>query len=378
MNAKERFNNLIQAIEEQVQHPYLTAQEIADNVASQNALCYRDMSTVMKFLSDYPLIEYIKERRMMAAYRFLVTSECADKRKVAKATEISGLGTSSSFSHKFRNMFGVTPTVAAENKDMSLFVPPLDWDAISCKTEAPLAAEEEGEQMKKKSIFGIPKEQYDRLIEATDLAEFYGLESEKSNLAFELSDTLGEPLKDTFQYISELLEFGYELQEAAEDRESGNPEAFVDTARDPVIQFLFFNCNLHIDSAYEVIDRLGISDTDIMAKDPLAIHIFATIPDVRFSFVEDALAYYRSHANDDYDDMEFDKYIDRVAAGTPKEEAFDALIPMGNLEVDDYYPDQDDMGEDPFEEQMLENDRWHGKRIDIEGDPDNATYDDEY
>jgi len=375
MNAKERYNELIHTIEEKVRIPYLTAKEIADEVAEQNFMSGRDMSTLMKFLTDEPLLAYIKERRLMAAYEYLATTKGAD---ISKAVEISGRGTHSSLSRDFKAYFGITPTEAKRDKDLNLFVPPLDWDAISCKTENPLAAEEEVEQMENLNMFGIPKEQYERLIKATDLAEFYGLEPEMSNLAFELSNTLLKPLEDTFRYVSELLEFGYGMEEVAEVDESSVPEALVGVVHDPLIQFLFFDCSLHIDLAYEVIDRLGFTDKDIMAKDPLTIHIYAKIPDIRFAFLENALSYYNAHANEDYDDLNLNRYIDMITAGTPKEVAFDCLTPIGKDQIGVYVPDMDDnVDDDPFEEQVLENDRWRGQRIDIEGDPDNTAYDDE-
>lgn len=376
MNARDRYERLIQTIEEKAQNPYLTAQEIAEEVAAQNFMSYRDMSTVMKFLTDDPLLAYINERRMMAAYTYLVTS---GQGSISRAAEFSGLGTISSFNRKFKSTFGITPTDAKRDKNMDLLVPPLDWDAISCETEDPLTAEEEVEQMENVNMFGIPKDQYEKLIEATDLAAFYGLEPEKSNLAFELSKKLERPLTDTFRYISELLEFGYGMiDEEVEGCECTNPEAFLDDANDPLLQFLFFECDLHIDLAYEVIDRLGYSAKEIMAKDPRTLHIFAKIPDVRFAFIENAMAYYSYHATDEYDDLNLNSYIDMICLGVPKEVAFERLTPGSSFSLEDYIPGVDDAWEDdPFEDQVLENDRWHGQRIDIEGDPDNTAYDDE-
>jgi len=377
MKAKERFEKIIQMIEAEARNPYIDPQELADKVAMQNGVAFRDLNTIFNFLTDIHIRAYIKERKMMAAYSYLIGW---NKLRIDGAVAISGKGTASSFNRAFKDTFGITPSEAFRDKDETRIVPPLSWGDISCETEYPLTAEEEVEQMKDMNVFGIPKEQYERALEATELAEFYGFEQQESSVAFDLATVLELPLKATFRFVSELLEFGEELDE--ETGLSYDEENFLADVHDPLLQFLFFKCNLHVCAAYETIDRLGLRPEDIMAKDPVTLHIYANTPDVRFAFLENAMAYYYSRADEDYDEDNLNSYIDMICSDIPKETAFERLIPNGAI-ID---PPTDaefrmDLEEDtfnyPFDDMELEESRWRGQRIDIEADPDNLAYEED-
>lgn len=377
MKAKERFEKIIQMIEAEACNPYIDPQELADKVAMQNGVAFRDLNTIFNFLTDIHIRDYIKERKMMAAYSYLIRW---NKMRINDAVAISGKATASSFNRAFKNAFGITPSEAFRDKDESRIVPPLCWDDISCETGYPLTAEEEVEQMKSKNVFGIPKEQYDRALEAMELAEFYGFEQQKSDVAFDLASALEQPLKATFRFVSELLEFGEDMDE--ETGLSHDEENFLADAHDTLLQFLFFKCNLPVCAAYETIARLGLRPEEIMAKDPVALYIYANTPDVRFSFLENALSYYHSRADEEYDDDNLESYIDMICSDIPKETAFERLIPNGAI-ID---PPTDaelrmDLEEDtfnyPFDDMELEEARWREQRIDIEADPDNLAYEED-
>jgi len=376
MKAKERFEKIIQMIEAEARNPHIDLKELADKVAMQNGFAPRDLNTIFNFLTDTHIRAYIKERKMMAAYSYLIGW---NKMRINDAVAISGKATASSFNRAFKDTFGITPSEAFRDKDETRIVPPLSWDDISCETEYPLAAEEEVEQMKNKNVFGIPKEQYDRALEATELAEFYGFEQQESNVAFDLATALGQPLKATFRFVSELLEFGDELDEETEP--SHDDVDFLADAHDPLLQFLFFKCNLHVGAAYETIARLGLRPEEIMAKDPVTLHIYGNTPDVRFAFLENAMAYYYGRADEEYDDDNLESYIDMICSDIPKEIAFAHLIPGGTMVEPTMAELQMDMEEEPFsspfEDMELEETRWRGQRIDIETDPDNLAYEED-
>lgn len=377
MKAKERFEKIIQMIEAEARNPHIDLQELADKVAMQNGFALRDLNTIFNFLTDIHIRAYIKERKMMAAYSYLISW---NELRINDAVAISGKGTASSFNRAFKETFGITPSEAFRDKDETRIVPPLNWDVISCETEYPLAAEEEVEQMNNRNVFGIPKAQYDRALEATELAEFYEFEQQESNVAFDLATALEQPLKATFRFVSELLEFGEDMDE--ETGLSHGEENFLADAHDPLLQFLFFKCNLPVCAAYETVARLGWRPEEIMAKDPVTLHIYANTPDVRFAFLENAMSYYHSRADEEYDDNNLESYIDMICCGIPKETAFERLIPNGAI-ID---PPTDaelrmDLEEDtfnyPFDDVELEESRWRGQRIDIEADPDNLAYDED-
>lgn len=376
MKAKARFEKIINIIEAEAQNPYIDSQELADKVAEQNGIAFRDLNAIFNFLTDTHIRTYIKERKMMAAYSYLIGW---NKMRINDAVAISGKATASSFNRAFKDMFGITPSEAFRDKDETRIVPPLSWDDISFETEYPLTAEEEAEQMKDMNVFGIPKEQYERALEATDLAEFYGFERQESSVAFDLATALGQPLKATFRFVSELLEFGDELDE--ESRLSNDEEDFLADAHDPLLQFLFFKCNLHVGAAYETISRLGMRPEEIMAKDSVTLHIYGNTPEIRFSFLENAMAYYYSRADEEYDDDNLESYIDMICSNIPKEIAFAHLIPSGTMVESTMAELQMDMEEEPFsspfEDMELEESRWRGQRIDVETDPDNLTYEED-
>lgn len=380
MNAKERYNKIILDIEEKAQDPFVSSSDLAMAVAADNFMSLREINTVTKFLFDDLLLNYIRQRKMMAAYRYLVSGESMD---ITGAVDIADLGTHSSFDRGFKKAFGITPKEAYRNKDLSLFVQPLTWDVISCETENPFVAEEEVTQMDNVSIFGISKEQYAKAIEATDLAELYGFDSQMSNCAFELADSLGRSMKDTFRYVSELLEAGVGIRETANDETSFVMEAFIADASDPLMQFLFFDCDLHVDSAYELMDRLHFSDEKFMATDPILLHLYAKTPEMRFDYFVNAMAYYNEHADQNYDEMDLMFYFRKICMGVPKEEAFEQLLPMGDVQEPDDVDYEEEMKMEEYYrndsiERMAEEDaRWAGQRIDLEGDPDNAAYDED-
>lgn len=380
MNAKERYNKIISDIEEKAQDPFVSSSELAMAVAADNFMSLREINTVTRFLFDDLLLNYIRQRKMMAAYRYLVSGESMD---ITGAVDIADLGTHSSFDRGFKKVFGITPKEAYRNKDLSLFVQPLTWDVISCETENPLVAEEEAMQMDDISIFGISKEQYARAIEATDLAELYGFDSQMSSCAFELAASLGRPMKDTFRYVSELLEAGVGLRETDSKETSFVLEDFIDDASDPLMQFLFFACALHVDSAYELMDRLPFSDEKFMETDPMLLHLYAKTPEMRFDYFVNAMAYYNERADQNYDEMDLMFYFRKICMGVPKEEAFEQLLPMGGVqELDDVdYVEEMKMEEyyrdDSIERMAEEDEHWAGQRIDVEVDPDNAVYDEE-
>lgn len=380
MNAKKRYNKIISDIEEKAQSPFVSSSDLATAIAVDNYMSLRELNTVTKFLFDDLLFNYIRKRKMMAAYRHLISGEKMD---IIGAVDIADLGTHSSFDRAFKKIFGITPKEAFRRKDPSLFVPPLTWDSISCETENPLTVEKALEQMDNVSIFGISKEQYARAIEATNLVELYGLDPQMGNCAFELSCSLGRPMKDTFRYVSELLESGVGIREDANKKAAFIIDSFIADASDPLMQFLFFTCNLHVDSAYKLMGRLHFTDEQIMAMDPVLLHLYAKTPEMHFDYFVKAMDYYNNHADQNYDEEDLMFYIKEICMGVPKEAAFEQLLPMGDAQESDdiNYEEAMKMEEfyhnDSIERMAEEDERWAGRRIDIEIDLDNVAYDED-
>lgn len=73
MNAKERFNSMIKEIERDAENGQMTARAIAQKLCDINFLEYRVLSAIFMYLTGFSLLEYIKERKMMSAYKMLIS-----------------------------------------------------------------------------------------------------------------------------------------------------------------------------------------------------------------------------------------------------------------------------------------------------------------
>ena len=127
MNAKEKIEKIIFDIEELATNDCIKASEISEIVAANLFMGYRELNDVFKFFTDRSLNEYIKERKMMAAYELLIEQ---DDFNINQCIDISGLDNQSSFGKKFKEVFGVSPYDAFTAKDQTRCLPPLSWNSI--------------------------------------------------------------------------------------------------------------------------------------------------------------------------------------------------------------------------------------------------------
>lgn len=133
MTVKERYNRWISLIEEYAKDPHMSYADIATLIAHETAIDQRDLTTIMKFLADTTLLDYIKTRKMMAAYQSLANAEASDP--IDYAVAISGKGTHSYFDTAFKSMFKTQPLKVRGTKDFSMLKPPLTWEILSFYTE---------------------------------------------------------------------------------------------------------------------------------------------------------------------------------------------------------------------------------------------------
>ncbi len=132
MNAQEKYDTIINDIEEGASDRYTSADELAKELAAKHALDYRELNAVMKFMTGDTALYYIKKRKLMAAYLYLISaSDNKPKSAITEAIEISGMDNHSSFCKKFGEVFPITPKEAFMRRDLSLYVVPLTWSMIS-------------------------------------------------------------------------------------------------------------------------------------------------------------------------------------------------------------------------------------------------------
>lgn len=387
MNAKARYDDLILKIEEGAQDKNTDVNTIMSSAVSASAFAPVDLNAILSFMTGYSLRQYIKIRKLMAAYRFLID---ADVRKITStqaistAVAISDYDNQSSFTKKFSAFFQLTPKEAFRKKDYSLLTPPLTWDAIACDTDFSKTNGDEVSQMTSTMIFGIPKEQYDKAIEAHELEILYGLPTVFSQIAFDLAEQQGVSLKDAFAFADSLYDYGGNftkegLEPEIADMYSDDPvENIKVIAFNPYVQFMFFQCGLSVSSAQELSHfRLPLSEKEIMEMDPRMLYEFAHAEHMEFYFFKSAYEYYKEHTSDDYSSEDFDDYIDLLYRGIPKEVALEEIIPVKYFEPDPkdcLIPNDIPDEYDSIERMAKENERWNNVRIDIEFDEENTVY----
>lgn len=387
MNAKTRYDDLILKIEDGALDRDTSANDLMFSVARASAFTVGELSSMLRFMTGDTLLQYIKMRKLMAAYRFLID---ADVRKItstnaiSNAVAISGYDNQNSFTKKFSAFFGLSPKEAFLKKDYSLLSEPLTWDSISCDTNHSKTNEKEVSQMASTMKFGILQEQYDKAIEAYELETLYGLPPMFSKIAFDLAERQSVSLKDAFAFADSLYDYGGDFSKEGLDPEiadmySDDPEENIKAiAFDPYIQFMFFQCKLSVSSAYELsMFRLPISEEEAMKMDPRMLHEFARAENIEFYFFKSAYEYYEKHADDDYSDEDFDKYIDLLYRDIPKEIAFEEIIPAKFFEPDpkDFLIPNDIPDEyDSIERMAAEDECWNNVRIDVEFDEENSAY----
>lgn len=394
MTVKERYDRWISLIEEYAKDPHMSYNDIAMEIARETTYDQRDLNTIMKFLADTTLLDYIKTRKMMAAYQWLANAEVSDS--IDYAVAISGKGTHSYFDTAFKSMFKTQPSKILGTKDFSMLKPPLIWKTLSCYTgkntnivdtatrkETIAQAKEQPAILPKKThtseslIYGVSTEQYEKITVASDLAAMYGMDLAMGNYAFIFSEKNKVSLEESFRYVYETIEFFSEMDASLGRTYHCDHDTVRRSTTDRLIKFLFFKCHLSVSLAYDFIDRINLPKQALLKLSPIVIHLYAHTCDSKFDYFLKAIDYFTEHADDNYDYENLNTYIDDVSRGLPIEIAFEAIIPAGNFEdiVDDIILSPEDEYDeyDTIERMADEISSWNDICIEPETDPDNIT-----
>ncbi len=198
MNAKDRYNRIVDAIENAIREGDCAKPgDIAGLVSRTAGHSLRDLASVFSFMTDQPLIQYIRTRQMMAAYQSLLGSKELD---IDRAIAFTGLGDQSAFNKAFRKCFGVTPGQAFKEREEKLYEPAMTWEIIS-DSQAQAESAEEAEPMNAKTQFGVEMGVFAKITEAMDYQAMYGFTPVQGNAAFELAEKIKFPLKECFAFV---------------------------------------------------------------------------------------------------------------------------------------------------------------------------------
>ena len=388
MNAAERFNMTTDSIEKLALTGQASASEIGFLVAKSNGISWRDLSVVFNYLADMTLNSYIVERKLAAAYRFLVTS--SEKGK-SSAVEIAGYSDQPTFTKAFKRMFGMTPGEAQKRQDLSLISSPLTWDQLStCRTSETSLAEV-AENMEEK-VFGVSESSFEKIVKALELEAFYGFSKMFSKYAFDLSEHSGHTLNECFKYANSLRDFGGDFEKGFDD-ELTPVERLHEYGDNESYQMLFFTRGISVDMSWTLINLHFVKPEVLLSCDPDMLMYFPGFEEgveVSFDYFTRAYNFYASHFNISDTEDAFNEYLDLVLYGHPIEEALSMIYGSAVFEQDlnqGIFPAEDDLALDTeyeeieryssIENEAYEEARWHGKRIDddLYYDSENDYYD---
>jgi len=380
VSAKDRYNSIIQEIEDLATTQYLRPAEIAGIAAAKHGMVYRDMATVLNFMIESELIKYIRSRQYNAAYRHIITSKTFD---INGALMIANVADQSRLTKVFRKHFGVTPKQAFELKDASKLLPLKCWDEISCATEVAEAVEPEVPETE--TVFGVDAATYERITQINDLQAAYSLNRNYSTLAVYLSVTLGLDFGTAFGYVEGFKAERDFLLEDDERDEDSISEIMTDTwlwnnATDPDILYCYTQCGLSVSSALWVVQELReLGYGPIRELSPLFLRSFNDGWGLHSHYLKEACEYYEEHTDDCYCDKDFEFFLDQLRMGRPIEIAFDEMVFEkefeDSLEVIPSMDLPDHEADEMFEKWASRETKYRGSRFDEDFDPDNP-YDD--
>jgi len=386
LTARERYDGIIQKIEEMVSTQCLQANEIADTIANDQNMSKRDLATVLGFLTGEQLNNYIRSRKYQAAYKFLIDAKTRGIKRskaISRALEIADMKEQASLNKAFIRMFDITPGAAYHEQDASRLRAPKSWAEIS--NEATIVEEIAEVCEESETIFGIDRALYDRITKINDLEAFYGLPREYSVVAVKLSDVLNIKLEDAFGYVEG---FKSERDFILDDEESTIEEINAvladewlwENASNPDLIYCCITCGISVSSAIWIVHELpSLGYGSIPSLSPLFIRTFQEDYPIHSRILMKACEYYEAHTNDTYTDADFAEFLDQIQMDKPIEIAFENMQYAKECDDDEFfahdflpeYAASDEMEFETWASQEFGN---HGPRFDEEYDPDNPNH----
>ena len=368
MNVKERFNKLLSDIEIMAHLPEdLKPRDIGSKMSANSGIGYRDLNTIFTYITGISLLDYIRERQIMAAYEVIISMPVFD---VEVAISVSGLDNQSSFGKKFKERFGLTPKEAFKKKDESLLEEQLVWDIIS---DGNNLLEDEQPLITPQTVkFGISKEQYQLYQQASDLQALYEFDDNQSEIAYRLSQTYSVPLKKTFDFVDDYCSYiDYDVLRKTVSFE----QLLILIAAAEDVFYVYCNVVSEIGSAIDIvggIKAVGFNPLDYTAEFLLC---YCDHYDMGFEkFKKLADKFIEEHG----DLTGFDYFLQMLSYGYSLE---DALLADEDEDIQKMIdapdtPDDDSFYDDPIQKWIdQETDYANMDRFDDNYDEDSAYYD---
>lgn len=195
---QQRYDEIIQLIEERIQdRGYEKERKIAEWLLKEIGYEQRSIDNAFTFLMGKTLVQYIRERKMMRAYKYLLDRKDFD---LENPIEISGYAEEASFCNAFKARFGITAKEAHTQKNHDLLKPPMTWAQLAKEVRSVETAKNVDASNKR---FGLSKETYQRMKDADDLQALYEMSDAQSEVAFEIAEKYKIPAKYAFEFLDD-------------------------------------------------------------------------------------------------------------------------------------------------------------------------------
>ena len=201
MNFKKQYDDLIDIIEKNIKKD---STQIMKLIQEYFSFYSPDMIThSFEFITGMRLKEYIIKRRLIS-----VVEEYKNGKKLEVLTELFGFPAVEYYRKSLKTHFGKTIT-EIEKEDYKHVAEALRLDRV--------LQFEEGELDLERKIFDMPETEFTRIKQLINLTEFYGLDSQQSEIAFQLSKNLDFPVADVVGFCADYFEHDYHINKRYRD-----------------------------------------------------------------------------------------------------------------------------------------------------------------
>lgn len=313
MNARERFDLIISKIEEcSASDEFAKPADIADRISKETGCSFREMNSIFSFLTGSTFLEYIKERKMMAAYKMLISCPILN---IEAAICVSGYDNQSSFTKGFNKQFGITPKNAFSEKDKTKLLPAKTWEFISSAEDLFESVDVSSQESSIK--FGISKEQYDKILEASDYQALYNFNDSQSEAAFKISEDYKVSLKNAFEFVDEFTIMFCDDEFSQLESNEKDIKLFIQNS--PALLYLYFTVFEGEKSLSEIIELVNEAKMNGVKADKLSSSFWIRYcENIKYDF-KDFL--FLALKFEELNGEDFDDFIVKVGLGYSYEEA---------------------------------------------------------
>ncbi len=210
VNAEQKYNSIIIFIEDEIAKGQNTqARDILLEIKTKFCIEPRSLSEVFDFLTEMPIVTYIKTRQLMKAAEIILAGGSNQD-----ALMYTGFSDESSFIKAFNKQFSLSPSNFAKSENPKIYMP-LTWNAIvegehktiDSKEFRTLEKNETNvtEDISVSEKFGIPIVSYKRIQEAANMQILYGFDDKLSNVACKIAEKYNVEIESAFELINQLL-----------------------------------------------------------------------------------------------------------------------------------------------------------------------------